>query len=73
VTEMPKRIDSPLGGMRRKLERQEADREEVKRKLKLDRVAEAFKRRSRSRGRTDRTWGKALTSERAPFPRHDRD
>ena len=70
---MPKRIDSPLGGMRRKLERQEVDRERVKRKLKLDRVAEAFERRSRSRDRTDRTWRKALTSGRAPFPLRRRD
>ena len=64
---MPKRKDFPLGGLRRKSERQRADRERARRKGKLDRVADAFEQRSRSLGRSERRWHKALTSERVPF------
>ena len=56
--DVPKRSDSPLGGMRRKLGRQEAEREQRKRTRSLDRVAEAFERRSRSLNRTNRSWRK---------------
>jgi hypothetical protein len=66
---MPKRLDFPLGGNRRKLERQQADRERSERRRKLGRVAEAFERRASSRDRPDRSWRRALTSGRAPFPR----
>ena len=69
--DVPKRSDSPLGGMRRKLGRQEAEREQRKRTRSLDRVAEAFERRSRTLNRTNRSWRKKLTSGRAPFPRSD--
>jgi len=68
ATEMPKRIDFPLGGMRRKRERQDTERERRERRRKLDRVTEAFERRTRSLDRSDRTWRKALRSRRAPFP-----
>jgi hypothetical protein len=68
---MPKRVDLPLGGMRRKLGRQQAEGDARDRKRKLDRVAEALERRSRSLGQTKKTWGKALISGRAPFPRRD--
>ena len=51
VKVMSTRTDFPLGGDRRKAERQRDDR---LRKRKLDRVAEAFERRSRSRERSDR-------------------
>ena len=70
---MPKRLDSPLGGIRLKLERQKADRMRANRKGKLDRVAMAFEQRSRARERTDRSWRKALGTGRAPFPRKGRD
>jgi hypothetical protein len=66
---MAKRIDSPLGGLARKADRQRAERQDRRRKRKLDRVAEAFEQRSRARDRTDRSWRNALTSGRAPFPK----
>ncbi len=66
VKEMAKRTDFPLGGVRRKEERQRLEREG---KRKLDRVARAFERRARSRDSTDRRWLDALTTGRAPFPR----
>ena len=66
MKEMAKRSDSPLGGMGRKAERQQSERQ---RKRKLDRVAQAFEQRARSRDKADRTWRHALTKGRAPFPR----
>ena len=63
---MAKRIDFPLGGMGRKAERQ---RGRLQGKRKLDRVAQAFEQRGRSRDKSDRTWLRALTKGRAPFPR----
>ncbi len=65
VKEMAKRTDSPLGGMLSKEERQRLEREG---KRKLDRVAQAFEKRARSRDRSDRRWVGALTIG-APFPR----
>ncbi len=66
---MANRIDFPLGGLRRKAERQERQRLERQGKGKLDRIAQAFEQRARSRDRADRTWLDALTKGRAPFPR----
>lgn len=66
---MPKREDFPLGGRRRKSERQQADREEAIRRGRLDRVAAALERQFRPRERSLRSWQSALTSGRAPFPR----
>lgn len=63
---MARRTDFPLGGLRRKAERQRADRQ---RKRKVDRVAQAFEQRSRVRDRMDRPWLETLTSGRTPFPR----
>jgi hypothetical protein len=63
---MPRRIDFPLGGIRRKAERQQADR---LRRRKLGRVAQAFEQRSRARDGIDRPWLDALSSGRAPFSR----
>ena len=70
---MPKRQDSPLGGMARKLERQRAERARSSRNHMVDRIAEAFDQRARARDPSNRTWRKLLNSERAPFPRRDRD
>ncbi len=66
VKEMAKRTDFPLGGTRRKEDRQRLEREG---KRKLDRVAHAFEKRARSRDRSDRRWLDVLTAGRAPFPR----
>ena len=56
---MAKRIDFPLGGSRRKAERQRADRQ---RKRELDQVTEAFEQRSRALERPTRPWLDALKS-----------
>lgn len=66
---MAKRIDFPLGGSRDKAERQRRERLERQAKRKIDRIAQAFERRARSRDSADRTWLDALTKGRAPFPR----
>lgn len=66
---MPKRLDLPLGGMARKLERQRAERERADRKPMVDRIVEAFEARPRALDPANRTWGKGLKSGRAPFPR----
>ncbi len=66
MKEMPKRNDLPLGGVARKAKRQRSERQA---KRKLDRVAQAFEQRARSRDKADRTWLDALTKGRAPFPR----
>ncbi len=66
MKDMPKRNDLPLGGTARKVERQRLERQA---KRKLDRVAQAFEQRARSRDNADRTWLDALTKGRAPFPR----
>jgi hypothetical protein len=66
---MPKRRDFPLGGMPRKLDRQQAERARAEHKRMVDRITEAFDARSRTLDSSDRAWRKALTSGRAPFPR----
>ncbi len=66
---MAKRIDFPLGGSRGKAERQERQRLERQGNRKLDRIAQAFEQRAKSRDRSARTWLDALTKGRAPFPR----
>ena len=63
---MPRRTDFPLGGLRRKAERQRADRE---RRRKLDRVAQAFELRARARERMNVPWSRTSTSRRTPFSR----
>ncbi len=66
MKEMAKRVDFPLGGRGRKAERQRSERQS---KRRLDRVAQAFEQRARSRDKADRTWLRALATGRAPFPR----
>jgi hypothetical protein len=68
VKEVAKRVDIPLGDMRRKVERQRAERARMDKGAR-DRIVDAFDQLSRSRARKHRTWVGALFSDRAPFPR----
>ena len=64
---MATRTDLPLGGNRRKADRQRGDRRQRRR---LDLVAMAlYEQRRDVRDKYGRSWAEALATGRAPFPR----